>query len=206
MLHITFSNQLEFLLSSLLQRLQQTPASPFTPEEIIIPSAAMRRKIDMAITDAMGICANVRFSFLARWLWQQIGTALDDDEASPFDPPVMAWRIFALFEEASLVSAHPRLQRYVQHADPVMRFDLATRTATLFEHYLTYRPDWVAQWSLGDQVVMAGANEAQVADQRWQAALWQRLQLDLGGGSRPRPTGAQVPGSRWRQSRRAYPG
>ena len=184
MLHITFSNQLEFLLTSLLQRLQRTPASPFTPDEIIIPSAAMRRKIDMAITDAMGVCANVQFAFLARWLWQQIGTALDDEEASPFDPPVMAWRLFALFDDPSVISTHPRLQRYLQHADPVMRFDLATRTATLFEHYLTYRPDWVAQWSHGDQASMPGASEAQIADQRWQAALWQRLQADLGGARR----------------------
>lgn len=184
MLHITFSNQLEFLLSSLLQRLQQTPASPFTPEEIIIPSAAMRRKIDLAITDTLGICANVRFSFLARWLWQQIGTGLNEDDDTPFAPPVMAWRIFALLDDPLLVGAHPRLSRYLQQADAVMRFDLATRTAKLFDQYLTYRADWMAQWSRGDQVTIAGANEAQMADQRWQAALWQRLQQDLGGARR----------------------
>ena len=184
MLHITFSNQLEFLLSSLIARLQQSPSSPFTAEEIIIPSAAMRRKIDMTITDAMGICANVRFGFLARWLWQQIGTALAGDDASPFAPPVMAWRIFALFDDKSLVDAHPRLQRYLRQADAVMRFELATRTAKLFDQYLTYRADWISRWSLGDQIAMAGASEAQREDQRWQAALWQRLEHDLGGAQR----------------------
>lgn len=184
MLHITFSNQLEFLLSSLLQRLQQTPSSPFTPEEIIIPSAAMRRKIDLAITDAMGICANVRFSFLARWLWQQIGTASEEDDDGPFAPAVMAWRIFTLFDDAMLVNAHPRLGRYLQQSDAVMRFDLATRTAKLFDQYLTYRADWIAQWSRGDLVALPGASEAQLADQRWQAEFWQRLQQELGGARR----------------------
>ncbi len=184
MLHITFSNHLEFLLTALLQRLQQTPASPFTPEEIIISSAAMRRKIDLAITDAMGICANVQFSFLARWLWQQIGSGLHEDDDTPFAPPVMAWRIFVLFDDALLVAAHPRLLRYLQQADAVMRFDLATRTAKLFDQYLTYRADWIAQWSRGELVALTGASEAQVADQRWQAALWQRLQKDLGGERR----------------------
>lgn len=144
----------------------------------------MHRTIDLAITDAMGICANVRFSFLARWLWQQIGTALNDDDVAPFAPPILAWRIFALFDDALLVSAHPRLARYLQQADAVMRFDLATRTAKLFDQYLTYRADWIAQWSRGDQVAIAGASEAQVADQRWQAVLWQRLQHDLGGARR----------------------
>ena len=144
----------------------------------------MRRKIDMAITDAMGICANVQFAFLARWLWRQIGTTLNDDDVSPFAPPVMAWRIFTLLDDPLLLATHPRLQRYVQHADPIMRFDLATRIATLFDQYLTYRPDWIAQWSRGDQVTMPGASTAQSADQRWQAALWQRLQNDLGGARR----------------------
>ena len=40
MLHITFSNRLEPLVERLLTRLAHAPASPFTTENIIIPSAA----------------------------------------------------------------------------------------------------------------------------------------------------------------------
>ena len=144
----------------------------------------MQRKVELAITDAMGICANVRFSFLARWLWQQIGTSLSDAPTSPFEPPIMAWRLYMLFDDAQLVNRHPRLRHYLQQADPVMRFDLALRTATLFEQYMTYRSDWIEHWSRGELVALNGvidATDAQKADQRWQAALWQRLVGELGG-------------------------
>ena len=184
MLHITFSNQVEFLLASLTERLQQQPRSarsPFVADEIIVPSAAMQRTVELAITDSIGICANVQFSYLARWLWRQIGPTQFDEPESPFEPQIMAWRIFVLFDDEQLVARHARLRFYLQQADPVMRFDLAVRTAALFEQYLTYRSDWIEHWSRGEQCQLAAASPAEKADQQWQAALWQRLSSDLGG-------------------------
>lgn len=180
MLQITFSNRLEYLASALVERLSVAPASPFTAEEIIIPSAAIRRKVDMAITDHFGICANVRFSFLARWLWQEIGKFIPVDNPATFAAATLGWRIFALFDDADFIAAHPRLAAYLVKADPVMRFDLATRTATLFDQYLTYRPDWIEHWSNGILAAIPDATGDQSEDQAWQAALWQRILQDLG--------------------------
>ena len=184
MLHITFSNHVEFLLAALTTRLQQqahSVRSPFVADEIIVPSAAIQRTVELAITDTVGICANVRFSYLARWLWRQIGPTQPDEPASPFEPAIMAWRIFVLFDDEQLVTRHARLRFYLQQADPVMRFDLAVRTAALFEQYLTYRSDWIERWSRGEQYPLASASQAENADQQWQAAVWQRLSNDLGG-------------------------
>ncbi|HSQ80208.1 MAG TPA: exodeoxyribonuclease V subunit gamma [Casimicrobiaceae bacterium] len=73
MLHIRFSNRFEHLQDALLDAMATPPASPFVGEEIIVPSAAMRRRVELAAADRFGICSNVRFSFLAQWLWRQIG-------------------------------------------------------------------------------------------------------------------------------------
>jgi len=73
-----------------------------------------------------------------------------------------------------------------------MRYELARRIATVFDHYLTYRPEWLTHWQAGGSILagsgteidargprLAGANDIQREDERWQAALWRALLADL---------------------------
>ncbi|MGB6054130.1 MAG: exodeoxyribonuclease V subunit gamma, partial [Burkholderiaceae bacterium] len=150
MLHIRFSNRFEILLGALLERVQdEAAASPFAAVEILVPSAAVRRRIELAAADAFGICANVRFAFLAQWLWAQIGKLVAVPDESPFAPPLLAWRLYEMLAQPATAAAHPRLASYLAEADPAMRMELAERIAALFDQYLTYRPDWMAQWLRG---------------------------------------------------------
>lgn len=176
MLRLTFSNRYELLQEKLLERLAQERGSVFSPWPIIVPSAAVRRHIDLACADQLGIAANIESTYLAQWLWQQIGRVVDIPEISPFTPASLGWRIFEIFSEAEFVQTQPRLWRYLQQADDVMRLDLAMRVAQLFEHYITYRPQWLAAWSAGKP---AGLPES-LEDELWQAALWRRITAELG--------------------------
>jgi exodeoxyribonuclease V gamma subunit len=182
MFRLTLSNRFELLLENLLDRLANETGSPFTAQQVIIPSTAVRRRVELACADRQGICANVEFSYLAQWLWTQIGHLVEIREQSPFAPVLLAWRVFELLGDAGFTSGHPRLARYLGGADPVMRLDLAQRCAQLIENYITYRPQWLAAWSEGRSADMAdsdghpGAGE----DERWQADLWRRLTAELG--------------------------
>ena len=184
MLHIQFSNRYERLEDALLDALATPPDSPFAADEVIVPSAALRRRVELAAADRFGICANVRFSFFAQWLWRQIGHIVPVSEMSPFTARVLTWRVLGILGERAFVDAHPRLSGYLRNADEVMRWELAGRVATLLEHYLTYRPDWLAAWLEGKPAYIANLDEARRDDERWQAALWQRIARDLGTGSR----------------------
>lgn len=181
MLRIAFANRFETLRDLLMQALAMAPASPFAPEQVIVPSSAVRRDLSLAMARQFGICANVEFSFLAQWLWAQIGKVLPEVEAeSPFSAPVLAWRISRLLEDRALVAAHPRLSNYLEHADPVARFEFANKVATLFEQYMTYRPEWLAAWSAGQPVENAHDTGSTRADQAWQAAIWRAISHQLG--------------------------
>ncbi|MGA8034230.1 MAG: exodeoxyribonuclease V subunit gamma, partial [Casimicrobiaceae bacterium] len=184
MLHIKFSNRFERLQDALLDAMATPPPSPFTGEEIIVPSAAMRRRVELAAADRFGICSNVRFSFLAQWLWRQIGHVVAVSEMSPFTASVLTWRVLATFQEKAFVAEHPPLAGYLRHADEVMRYELAANAATLLEHYLTYRPSWLAAWLEGKPAGIKGIDAARKQDERWQAALWRRIARDLGTDSR----------------------
>ena len=184
MLQIRFSNRYECLLDALLDALATPPESPFQHQEIIVPSAAVRRRVELAAADRFGICSNVRFSFLAQWLWRQIGHVVPVGEASPFTTPVLTWRVFRIFGEPAFVDSHRPLAAYLRHADAVMRYELASRTATLLEQYLTYRPEWLAAWLAGKPANIAELDAAREEDEAWQAALWRRIAQELGTGQR----------------------
>jgi exodeoxyribonuclease V gamma subunit len=180
MLFIRFSNELDTLLEALSERSVAGHSSPFSTVDVFVPSTAMRRALQMATADRFGICANMRFSFLAQWLWRQVSKFTEAPADSPFSTEVLSWRIFTLFGDIGFVSRHPRLAGYLAKADPVMRAELAGRTAALYDQYMTYRPDWTKSWQEGASVTLAGAKDTHQEDQRWQMDLWKRLVSDIG--------------------------
>lgn len=184
MLQIKFCNRFERLQDALIDAMATPPPSPFVREEIIVPSAAVKRRVELAAADRFGICSNVRFSFLAQWLWRQIGHVVTVSEMSPFTASVLTWRVLAIFEEQAFIAEHPPLAGYLRHADDVMRYDLAASTATLLEHYLTYRPNWLTAWLEGRPAGIRDLDAARQEDERWQGALWRRIARDLGTDSR----------------------
>ena len=176
MLRVSFSNRFETLLDGLLDALANPPASPFEPQQVIVPSVAIRRRIELAAADRFGICANVEFSFLGQWLWRQIGRLVPVADVSPFSPSILAWRIHAMLGDRGFADAHPRLRDYLRTADARMRYELAVRVASLFDQYVTYRADWLETWLRGRPVdAIDGAGPLAAADQRWQADLWRRI-------------------------------
>ncbi|MGL5632035.1 MAG: exodeoxyribonuclease V subunit gamma, partial [Azovibrio sp.] len=72
MLHLTTSNAYEILKARLLSRLVQGTHDPFSPQEIIIPSIAIKRDIQLSVAQTCGIAAGMEFTFLAQWLWRCI--------------------------------------------------------------------------------------------------------------------------------------
>jgi len=182
MFKIISAQAFELLEARLLDQLMQPGSNPFVEDQVLIPSAAIQRRLTFALADRYGICSRVGFSFVATWLWQQVVELLHDfPERSPFDANTLRWRIFKRFEDAQFLANHPRLRAYLDNADATMRFDLAQQVASLFDQYTTYRSDWLAAWAAGH--VMATSPEAGEAraDENWQSALWRSLLQDISG-------------------------
>jgi exodeoxyribonuclease V gamma subunit len=203
MLQIFQSNRYPILVDALLEALDSTPADPWTEQPVIVPSAAVRRRLELDIAARRGVCANVGFRYLAQWLWAQIGGVIPVAPHSPFAPDRLVWRCYRLFgttahgahqasQHAAAWNASPRLRAYLDAADAPMRFELAQRVATVLDHYLTYRPEWLLQWQQGGSIFagidagergprLTGASEAGREDEQWQAALWRMLLAEVAG-------------------------
>lgn len=182
MLRLAFSNRFEILLDRLLDQLAHEQPGPFGQRHVVVPSSALRRHVEFAVAQREGVCANLDFGYLAQWLWAQIGRVVEVPARSPFSPALLAWRVFGLLDPAAAaggwLAAHPRLARYVEGADARMRFELAERTARVFDHYLTYRPRWLEAWAAG-KVALTAATDAERADEAWQAELWRRIRAGM---------------------------
>lgn len=188
MLTIHFANRHEDLSACLIDALQRPGGGLFTADQVIVPSAAQRRHLTLALADAHGVCAQVRFSYLAQWLWQQVGTVLASAAPdsprpaasvadSPWQAGLLAWRVYGVLADEAWLALQPRLAAYLAQADAVTRFDLAQQVATLLDQTTTFRPDWLAAWAEGRSALPPGSPDR--ADEAWQAALWRRISADL---------------------------
>jgi exodeoxyribonuclease V gamma subunit len=195
MLELFYSNRHETLSQALLDDLAAFAMNgndPFASQGVIVPSAAVRRRLELDMAVRFGICANVELSYLAQWLWAQIGRVLSVPGHSPFAPDRLVWRCYRLLG-TDVLDESPRLRTYLDAADDSMRYELARRIAIVFDHYLTYRPEWLLHWQAGGSILASpgmgaldqggprveGASEIQREDERWQAALWRALLRDL---------------------------
>ncbi|WP_374622831.1 exodeoxyribonuclease V subunit gamma [Pandoraea sp.] len=187
MLHLFFSNRFTTLEAALLRELAQAPGSaggagnPFDTETIVVPSVAVRRRLELDYADVFGVCANVRLTYLAQWLWDMAGKLLTVPESSPFAPDRLVWPLYQCLAQP-WAEASPRLAGYLAGADDVMRFELAERLAHLYDQYLTYRPNWLERWQSGEAIepgAAAGWGDVQRADEAWQSALWRQVLAHL---------------------------
>jgi exodeoxyribonuclease V gamma subunit len=180
MLRIQFSNRIETLCDAVVGALDAVPQSPFSAQQVVVPSSALRRHLTLAVALRRGICANVECVYLAEWLWQQIARVVRTVAVqSPFAASALTWRIYQLLQESAWAE-FPRLHLYLKDPNDAMRFELAGEIAALFEQYITYRQDWMNAWLHGDSVPIPKASAAQIDDQAWQAELWRRISGELG--------------------------
>ena len=57
MFHLSFSNRFEILLDSLLDQLGAEQPGPFGQRQVVVPSSALRRKLELAVADREGVRA-----------------------------------------------------------------------------------------------------------------------------------------------------
>lgn len=174
-LHIFRSNRLEALVAVLAERLRAPGVDPMATLEVVVGSRGMERHLRHALSEHLGICANLRFPFPAAALDGLVPDPLDGMD--PWSPDALAWTVLEVLPE---VAAHPMaepLRRYLADAsaDAVdsRTWGLARQMAHAFDRYLTFRPELVGAWD-------RGATDGLPEDQRWQMLLWQSVRERIG--------------------------
>ncbi|MDH3589419.1 MAG: exodeoxyribonuclease V subunit gamma, partial [Gammaproteobacteria bacterium] len=166
MLKVLQSNRLEILAAHLGEAL--CAAGPLAPDTIVVPNPGVARWLWLQLAQQHGISANLDCILPGSFIWRVFHCLLPGiPENSPYEPDVMAWRIHRLLLDARGDPAFSQLGDWRDTDDDRRRFELAQRTAQLFDQYIVYRPDWIERWRAG-------------RDTGWQGELWRRLAAETG--------------------------
>lgn len=179
-------NRAEALRDVLVAWIQTYPLAPLEDEVVLVQSNGIAQWLRLAMADACGIAAALRFDLPSRFLWRAYRAVLGEaavPEASPLDESRLLWRLMRLLPELLDEPAFAPLARFLDgDVDARKRFQLAQRLADLFDQYQVYRADWLAAWAAGEDVLTDPCGRDALPlpeDQRWQAALWRALRADL---------------------------
>ncbi|EOK3549412.1 exodeoxyribonuclease V subunit gamma [Escherichia coli] len=172
MLRVYHSNRLD-VLEALMEFIVERERldDPFEPEMILVQSTGMAQWLQMTLSQKFGIAANIDFPLPASFIWDMFVRVLPEiPKESAFNKQSMSWKLMTLLPQLLEREDFTLLRHYLtDDSDKRKLFQLSSKAADLFDQYLVYRPDWLAQWETGHLV--EGVGEAQA----WQAPLWKAL-------------------------------
>ncbi|ENE6785355.1 exodeoxyribonuclease V subunit gamma [Escherichia coli] len=172
MLRVYHSNRLD-VLEALMEFIVERERldDPFEPEMILVQSTGMAQWLQMTLSQKFCIAANIDFPLPASFIWDMFVRVLPEiPKESAFNKQSMSWKLMTLLPQLLEREDFTLLRHYLtDDSDKRKLFQLSSKAADLFDQYLVYRPDWLAQWETGHLV--EGLGEAQA----WQAPLWKAL-------------------------------
>ena len=164
---------------------------PLVPSTVIVQGQGMERWIAQSVAREAGVCANTAFLYPRNLLERVFSLSEGEAEAagsgplaapSPgWEPTQLAWVIAKQLADHAEAPELAPLARQLGAPDRNWRIvQLADQLASLFDDYITYRPDWVRRWA-GDDAT--SRNESLLGeDEAWQSWLFARVRAALGPG------------------------
>ncbi|MDM8562034.1 exodeoxyribonuclease V subunit gamma [Candidatus Marithioploca araucensis] len=181
MLHIHTSNRLESLAQDCATIIKENPQPPLIREIIVVQNQGMARWLSMSLAEKLGVFAHGHFPFPDALLWQVFKAVLELPDISQFERDVMLWSLMDILQKILENQEFMEINAYLQDDDQeIKRFQLAWRLANVFDQYVVYRPDWLADWE-NEKQPESLKNDSQA---RWQAILWRALIARFGTAHR----------------------
>jgi len=177
-LNLYTGNRSERLVGELAVRLKgRRLSSPLTEEIIVVQSRGMQRWLSIELAEMNGIWANSRFPLPNALVHECFRIFFSDlDTRHYFQPQQMAWNIIALLPALLDEPPFAAIRNYLSCDGEGLRlYQLAERTASVFDGYQLYRPDLLERWESGGKETDEGL---------WQSILWKSL-VARSGGVRP---------------------
>jgi exodeoxyribonuclease V gamma subunit len=190
-LRIHRAERADALVAGLAGVLATTPADPFTPDIIAVPSRGVERWIAQSLSTVLGtqagradgVCANVVFPSPGRLVREAIAAGLglepDDD---PWAQHRLSWPLLEVIDGCASEDWCRTLGRHLGliegAVDQGRRMAVAQKLAGLFTSYAAQRPAMVRDWL--DRRDTDGYGNALDPDHVWQAELWRRLRDHIG--------------------------
>ena len=192
MLKTVYSNAYEILEAYLTTEItedKKQSADPFERVRVISATGAINNRLRQHLAQANGICSGVDFWTTRSWFHNYAGIGVGEpEEAQDF-----LWVIWSVLDD-EFINRHERLRIFFSHRvtdkeKALARYELARKIASVFDKYVNYRFDWVAEWmgfsGVKPQTIYKGIDDRQLSSEKkalqahpdfiWQKAIWEKL-------------------------------
>ena len=187
---VLHGNHSEALRDVLITWMAAHPLSPQENEVILVQSNGINQWLKLALArDAddggCGIAAALDIKLPARFFWQVYRAVLGKEqvpESSPFDRPLLTWRLIRLLPQLLTEPVFAPLARFLKDDGDMRKLhQLAQRLADLFDQYQVYRADWLEDWGNGLDVLRTSRKGSDPLPENllWQPQLWRALLADV---------------------------
>lgn len=188
---VIHGNRAEALRDLMQLWVARHPLSALESEWVLVQSSGVAQWLKQSLATSvrsggLGIAAALRLELPARFIWQAYRAVLGTTGVptqSPFDKPLLVWRLMRLLPDLLARDALVPLRRFLEDdEDCRKRYQLAERLADLFDQYQVYRSDWLAEWASGEDAIRTsrGGRQPVPQDMLWQPLLWRALREDVG--------------------------
>ncbi|MCS3423183.1 exodeoxyribonuclease V gamma subunit [Rahnella sp. BIGb0603] len=189
-LMVLHGNHSEALRDILVSWMAAHPLSPLENEVILVQSNGINQWLKLALArdvseGGCGIAAALDIKLPARFFWQVYRAVLGKDQvpdSSPFDRPLLTWRLIRLLPELLPEPVFAPLARFLKDDGDMRKLhQLAQRLADLFDQYQVYRADWLEDWGNGLDVLRTSRKGSEPLPENllWQPQLWRALLADV---------------------------
>lgn len=187
---VLHGNHSEALRDVLVTWMAAHPLSPLENEVILVQSNGINQWLKLALArdvadGGCGIAAALDIKLPARFFWQVYRAVLGNaqvPESSPFDRPLLTWRLIRLLPELLGELVFAPLARFLKDDGDMRKLhQLAQRLADLFDQYQVYRADWLEDWGNGLDVLRTSRKGSEPLPENllWQPQLWRALLADV---------------------------
>ncbi|HWP06780.1 MAG TPA: exodeoxyribonuclease V subunit gamma [Polyangiaceae bacterium] len=168
--HVHRTNRVERLVTALAAELETPRGGAFHPEAVVVPGHGMKVWLSMELSRRLGVWATP--IVYPRGLVDDVARRVLGQQVlgvEPLSEELLEWGIRAALPGMLADRDFVELARYVKDDPHGVRLgELCARLATVFDQYLTYRPEWVRAWEGGGTVSVG-------PEDRFQALLLRKV-------------------------------
>jgi len=173
---VIHGNQPELLRQLLVHWFKAHPLDPLEDEAIVVQSNGIAQWLKLALAanateeigSGCGIAASLDMLLPSSFVWQAYRAILGREavpDTSPFDKPLLIWRLMRLLPTVTSEPGYEPLARFLEEdGDLRKRYQLAEKIADLFDQYQVYRADWLDAWAKNRDVLLNARGEARPLD------------------------------------------
>lgn len=181
-------NRMEDLCETYVQWLKRYPLRPLEQDLVLTQSNGIAQWLKQTLAQdeshgGCGIAAAMDAMLPGQFVWQSYCSVLPGlSKQTVYDKQGLTWRLYRLLGTWNLDQLAPMLTAYMQTDSlPMERLQLARQLADLYDQYQVFRPDWLAAWEQGRDVLpdQQGNDRALPPSQQWQPGIWRALCADI---------------------------